>query len=449
MTNAQSFRDELSAHFLPATSVTNTPIARLDGGPVTSRNSMRLDFSERRFSYPLIAVAVVLPLLYKVYWPAGNGIDVAGYQIGRDFINLWAGPQLAYSGKLWTLFDIQAYWDEVGRLFGQALPLHSWCYPLFTLTLFWPLAQLPYFWALAIWTISTFAAFAAVAVAQVAPGRRRVALVILMLAPASFMNVLGGQNGFLSAALLMGGMLALDRRPVMAGVLFGLLTFKPHLGLVLPFVLIALGAWRTIATAVATAVALVAVSVLQFGIEPWHKYMTVTTGLQVAWLTSFDGFFTYMMISVATAMRTLGFSLHAALAVQAAVAAVVLPVAVVAIARTDDACRRIFVLTTATLLVTPYAFNYDMTALSVAIVWTLVGRLEWRPAWSTVYLLGWIAPLATIFMSNVGIPMTPFIVAALFVLAVREALDGQPLLPLWVRNSIEMVRRSTALPLAR
>lgn len=410
---------------------------------------MRLDLSDRRLSYPLIAVAVALPLLFKVYWPAGNGMDVAGYQIGRDFIGVWAGPQLAFGGKMWTLFDLQAYCDEISRLFGQPIPQHNWGYPLFTLGLFWPLAQLPYFWALAVWTIATFAAVAGVALSEIAPKRRLMALVVLMLAPASLMNTLGGQNGFLSAALLIGGMLALDRRPVIAGVLFGLLTFKPHLGLLLPFVLIALGAWRTIAAAVVTTAILVVGSMLQVGIEPWHKFLTVTAGFQVALLSSFEGYFTYMMVSVAAASRTLGVSFPVALAIQGVVAGVVLPIAVLAITRTDDACKRIFVLTTATLLVTPYAFNYDMTAVAVVIVWTLFNRLEWRPAWSTIYLLGWVMPLATVFLTNVSLPVTPLVFGALFVLAVREALAGEPLAPVWLRNTIEMVRRSSAIPAGR
>src|SRR5207237_7780874 len=89
-----------------------------------------------------------------------NGLDVAGYQIGRDFINVWSGPQLAFGGKLATLFDLRAYHAAIGELFGQPLRFHNWGYPLFTLPAFWPLAQLPYFAALAVWTFGLFGIFA-------------------------------------------------------------------------------------------------------------------------------------------------------------------------------------------------------------------------------------------------------------------------------------------------
>ena len=57
--------------------------------------------------------------------------------------------------------------------------------------------------------------------------------------PATFINLFHGQNGFLNAALLGAALLALDRRPVVAGILFGLLSYKPHLGLLVPLALLA------------------------------------------------------------------------------------------------------------------------------------------------------------------------------------------------------------------
>ena len=92
---------------------------------------------------------------------------MAAHQIGRDFINIWAGPQLAFDGKLAVLFDLKAYHAAIGELFGHPLPFHNWGYPLFTLPVFWPLAQLPYFVALGVWTFGLFAIFAAVTLSQV------------------------------------------------------------------------------------------------------------------------------------------------------------------------------------------------------------------------------------------------------------------------------------------
>ena len=359
-----------------------------------------------------------------IYRPAPHGLDVVGYPIGRDFINVWAGPQLAFNGKLATLFDFDAYRIAISDLFGRPLPFHSWVYPLYSLPLFWPLGQLPYFVALAVWTFGLFAAFAAIVLRQIAPEHRLSALIVLACAPGCLINVAGGQNGFLSAALLIGGVLALDRRPLLAGLLFGLLTFKPHLGLVLPFALIALGAWRAIAAAAVTTVALVVMSLLIFGLEPWHQYLAATGALETLALTRFDGFIRFMMISVVASARIFGVPLSAAMALQAAVALPVLIAACWAVRRTADPCRRAFVLVAAAPLLTPYIFNYDFPMLAAVQVWMLYGRLPWRPEWSALNILAWSAPVALMYTAMLGLGLAPAIMILVFWASVLEALRG-------------------------
>ena len=249
---------------------------------------MRLDLSRDRLLLLVASLALMVPVL-RFYWPAGDGLDVVGYPLGRDFINVWSGPQVAFGDKVSALFDLRGYHEAIGRLFGTPLPFHNWGYPLFTLPAFWPLAQLPYFWALAVWTVGLFAIFAAIVLAEVEPDRRRQALLLLALTPACLINAIGGQNGFLSAALFLGGVLNIDRRPILAGVLIGLLTFKPHLGIVLPFALVALGAWRVIASAAVTALALVAVSTAIFGLDAWRDYFAVVGPYQTELLRQLRG----------------------------------------------------------------------------------------------------------------------------------------------------------------
>ena len=62
----------------------------------------------------------------------------------------------------------------------------------------------------------------------------------------------------------------------------------------------------------------------------------------------------------------------------------VLAVAVWAVRRTADPARRVFVLVSATVLVTPYAFNYDLPALSAVILWQLCGSQNHAPGRTVV-----------------------------------------------------------------
>ena len=78
-------------------------------------------------------------------------------------------------------------------------------------------------------------------------------------------NAFFGQNGAFTAALLVGGLLAAPKRPILAGVLFGLLTVKPQLGILIPFCLLASRNWRAFASAAVTTVTLVLLTGLAFG----------------------------------------------------------------------------------------------------------------------------------------------------------------------------------------
>src|SRR5258708_29357657 len=60
------------------------------------------------------------------------------------------------------------------------------------------------------------------------PGHRRWLQVgSLLLCPASSITVIAGQNAFLTAALLVGGLRLLRRRPLLAGGLVGRATLEP------------------------------------------------------------------------------------------------------------------------------------------------------------------------------------------------------------------------------
>ena len=86
------------------------------------------------------------------------------------------------------------------------------------------------------------------------------------------MNAAHGQNGFLSAALIGGGLLAMDRRPVLAGVLLGAMAFKPHLALVIPLALVFARRWTTLIVSAVTAAAFSAASLAAFGAPAWSGF---------------------------------------------------------------------------------------------------------------------------------------------------------------------------------
>jgi len=362
------------------------------------------EWQKHAMLFAVAGVAVFAPIIYLFYWPAGGMLDVTGHPIGRDFINVWVGPQVAANEGLSALFDRRGYADLLGKYFGTPLPFHNWGYPLFVLPFYWPFAQLPYALALTLWTVLFGVAFLWAATSPIERSRLLLATILIALSPASIINTVGGQNGFLTAALLLGSLLILDRRPTLAGVLIGLLIFKPQLGICLPFVLIALGAWRTIVAAALTAAFLLLYTLPFIGLEPWIEYAEKVGPYQALLLERFQGFYTTMMISVTAGLRSLGVAYHAAITIQLCVSLAVLIATVLAVRQTNNPVLRAFVVVMAVPLISPYGFNYDLTASAAAIVWLIMGPFSIPAAYRVVLLSAWLVPALAMTGSLPGAP---------------------------------------------
>jgi Glycosyltransferase family 87 len=73
------------------------------------------------------------------------------------------------------------------------------------------------------WLAGTLAGYVLV-VRKIAPHPLTTGLILAY--PGTYMNIVYGQNGFLSAMLLGLGLLLLERRPVWAGIILDLLVIK-------------------------------------------------------------------------------------------------------------------------------------------------------------------------------------------------------------------------------
>ena len=134
---------------------------------------------------------------------------------------------------------------------------YPWPYPPSFLFVAATLATAPVFLSMLTWTLATFAAFAA-AIARISSSRRD--MLLMLATPAAWLNLYIGQNGALTAALIGFGLILLPARPVAAGICIGLLSVKPHLGLLIPVALLAGGYYRAFASAAVTVVALALVN---------------------------------------------------------------------------------------------------------------------------------------------------------------------------------------------
>jgi hypothetical protein len=341
-----------------------------------------------------------------------------GPPLGADFLVFWYASHLIWQGDFATLFDPWKFSAAIDAVTGGPDAFKPFPYPPVALWFVAPIAALPFAVALPLWQLATFTAF-------VQPLRRffpswASCVLILLTAPASLVNIADGQNGFLSAALLCGGLLLLERRPALAGLLFGLLTFKPQLGLLLPLVLIAGGYTRSFLVAAATAAGLVLASIALFGWVPWATYLTVGLGAQRQLLDIGTGPFMVMVPSFFMAGRLLELPLAVDYAVQGVVALGVVAACCWAIRRPIALERRAALVMVGTLLVSPYCFNYDMCILVAAQVIAWPGYRQRGTSEEGFQAAAWILPAAMIGIGLARLPIAPLILLAVFLFMLRR-----------------------------
>ena len=224
----------------------------------------------RRFAWIFAGLALVT-LLGSAWFHTRAGItNPAGEYLGADFINYWAGAHVAAEGHAIRAYDIKGFiaWQHAHSAANAEFKWYS--YPPTALFLSLPLASFGFKAGLVAWLLSGWGA-CFLLLRRILPWRT--ALLAVFAAPASFINALSGQNGQFSAALLCGGVLLLESNPLIAGLLFGLLCFKPHLAILVPIALAAGGYWRAFASAAVTALSAAGLSLILFGGQTWAAFL--------------------------------------------------------------------------------------------------------------------------------------------------------------------------------
>jgi hypothetical protein len=225
----------------------------------------------------LLFVASTLTWLATMSWHARMiPRDSSTLAMGRDFLNFWMYGRAAWLPEPGRFYDPALYNAELFAMLGNDYPGQNWSYPPSNMLLAAPFGLVGYFAALAAWTATGLALFACV-VRHRLPDPKM--LVVILLSPAAFFCLISGQSSFLTTAMLLTIFAVLDRRPIVAGILIGLLTIKPQVGLLFPFMLIASGRWRVFFAAAVTTLALVAITAALFGPQIWIDF--VTKGLPV------------------------------------------------------------------------------------------------------------------------------------------------------------------------
>jgi arabinofuranan 3-O-arabinosyltransferase len=355
-----------------------------------------------RRSLRLIGIALSLNTVLFLLVSLGTGqwlLDKAGRLADSDFVDVWAAGRLALDGHAAAAWDWAIHRDAEVAALGHDFPgNYGWHYPPTYLFVAAALATLPYLVALLGWLAVTLPLY--VAAVRAIMGER-LGILIACAFPAAMWNMLVGQNGFLTAALIGFTLLALDTRPIVAGVLLGLLTYKPQFGILFPVVLAANGQWLVIAAASATTVVLVAASAAVFGVAAWSAFFTwlpatseIILGDGRAGLNKLQSLF--------GVVRWLGAGTTAAFIAQGLLIAAC-AIALVMITRDRRVPNEVksAAIATGALLATPYLYMYDFPVLMIPLAFLL--RLGLREG----FLPGELAAMATAGGLVLVFPLVP------------------------------------------
>jgi hypothetical protein len=340
--------------------------------------------------------------------------------VGNDFLAIYSAAVMTargFAADVYNLARITALQDAISGT-GESLPFP---YPPFYLLYAAPLAALAYLPALYIWTAATAAPF-------VWATRKLSGLTapLIALAPPLIQNAIDGQNGALTASLFASGLAALvARRPAFAGVIFGLLSYKPQVFVLIPICLLAARQFRALCWLLATMAALVLASLAVFGLDAWVNFFNALSQ-QMVFIQ--DGRLplgrcpTLFMSALAatgsmtTAKVVQGFSTLAAWTLVAW-----------CWRRTDAVFPRALAFCAALPLSTPYMLEYDLViwALPASILFVRLWRGEGSNLDWAAFPLLWLSPSLIWVASRAGLHLAvvaPLALATYAVWAVRREI---------------------------
>ncbi len=404
-----------------------SPVDRLSQSP-----KPRLFRRDERAIWVLIAVFALYQFAYlAIYFR--NGLTDIDHKFFSDFFAFWSFARFSHIYPADQLYDIVKLQTFEHSLPGHFQLLYPFLYSPIYLLFCFPFGYLGYLGAFLAWNSISLAVYGLAISRQ---HWRNTGVLVALAAPTTLISVIFGQNGLLSAALLLGGFRLIGRRPLLAGMVLGCLVFKPQLFVLIPLILLVSGRWRVLAGVALSILCLCAITSLGFGIAPWHAWLRTVPLLWQIFKTN-QLQLSPLMPTVTSALLQLGIPRSTCGAVQTLVAALVTATLLMIFYRSGRSGKAPRPLDSAALivgifLVTPYAYVYDMPMVSCAVVLVIescarFGR-AWRSGEATVLAVTLLLPIAMLGLRSVVPPAAPLLLGLLFVtiLRIRVTMPDDP-----------------------
>lgn len=391
----------------------------------------------------LIAPVFVLATLYGWAVLASTAIKPGAFglnhiALGTDWAVFWGAIRAMLDGNLALVMDGERFTDYLNSALHDWLtvPLayRPWFYPPSFLVLLLPFAPLGFVGSYLAFQIAS-AALLALALLYRADqaALARYVVVAVLVSPAAAINITDGQCAMLVAALMVGGFRALPHRPLVGGILLGLLSFKPQFCLLVPIALIAAGQWRALIAAGVAALLLAAASAAIFGLDIWIWWLPRLIENLVSADPKWVEYGRIWGHSVWASAKLLSGSDRLASVAQlcAVIAAAVLTALAFRAKRSPD--LRLAILLGATVLAAPHSGPYDALLLVIAAaLWLASGERPPRPWEWLVAAAIWVVPVLSPWVYVPAGRVAPLVIVAMLALIAaqlwsRERAQAPPL----------------------
>jgi alpha-1,2-mannosyltransferase len=346
------------------------------------------DLLGRKRIYTGCGILLVLEVAVFLFMVAGtHGLIVPlPKPVSTDFVSFYAAGSLANSGTPELAYDREEHYAAEQRATEAGIQYNYFYYPPTFLLLCAALAHLPYICAFLVFEGLTLCLYLFVA-RRVLGESELLPLVPLAAFPPVLWTLGVGQNALLTASLLGAATLLVDRRPILAGFLFGALCYKPHFGLLVPVALIAGGRWRALTAAFGSAALLCLLSLILFGWTAWDRFLTAAVAAHAVYDSG--GIPAHNYINPFGATLLLGGARSIAYSAQAGAAAAAALLVALVWRRGLPLPLRAATLISATLIAVPLALFYEMTLAAIAAAWLLrAAKEDPLDEWEKIALLG-------------------------------------------------------------
>jgi len=352
-------------------------------------------------------------------------LDYKGRALGTDFSQLWTAGTMVWDGRAAAVWDWPSHFAVQQQYHGsKTVDLFGWHYPPPFLLVAAALASLPYIPALIVWQAATLAPLTVMAHRYL---KLRDGWLYMLAARVTLVCLLHGHNGFLTALLLGGGLLLLERKPFAAGLLLGCLVYKPQFALVIPLLLLVTGQWRAIYGAGVSSLALIGVTLAIWGWPVWQAFFdSLPLTREVVIEQGTTGW--EKIMSPFAAVRAWGLALTPSYLVQGAFSLAAIAAAM-RLAWTGRPALRNAATAAAVLIATPYVLDYDYVVLllGIAFLWKDGEEHGWGTWERTLMGFAWIAPLVARAVAEATlIPLGLASALVVLAIAIRRKITASP-----------------------